>query len=305
MATTLQQLRDIAYGILREEEDTSAYPLILIDQFINAAELRICNGKVVNPINKEVVKSSQLPFLNKDKFYTNVSPTTLSADIVAWDTTITVTSTTDFPSTGSIFVQGNVITYTGKWATTFTGCTNVLWDFISGSEVSIVYTLPTDYWSAINLIYDNKYMVPPKLYDDIYEDLNRYKWYNYNSQSYPYDNTRTVKPFYTIKDNQYLLIYQLNDNKPLKLRYKKLPTEMSISTDTCTIPKDLYAKGTIPYLAVGEMLYNRWEEARAAEIFNFVCWQIKEMYSYYNDTMYQDPSGKQYFSAKPPRPLNI
>jgi len=43
---------------------------------------------------------------------------------------------------------------------------------------------------------------------------------------------------------------------------------MTESSDTATIP-DAYSKSTIPYLAIGEMLYQRGEEGRAAEILNF------------------------------------
>ena len=68
---------------------------------------------------------------------------------------------------------------------------------------------------------------------------------------------------------------------------------MSASQDTL-IDNDIYAKTTIPYLAVAEMLYNRWEEQRAAELFNFVIWQIKEMYNYYNKKSFENISGVQY-----------
>jgi hypothetical protein len=42
MATTLQNLRDTFYDILREEQDVSAYPLSLVDLLLNAAQQKIC-----------------------------------------------------------------------------------------------------------------------------------------------------------------------------------------------------------------------------------------------------------------------
>jgi hypothetical protein len=56
MATTLQNLRDIFYSILREEENTSAYPLVLADLLLNTAQQSICFGNVVNPLTKEQLK---------------------------------------------------------------------------------------------------------------------------------------------------------------------------------------------------------------------------------------------------------
>jgi len=70
-----------------------------------------------------------------------------------------------------------------------------------------------------------------------------------------------VQPFYTIKDNAYLILFQLDNNDyVMRMRYEKLPTTMTAITDTATISNDIYAKTTIPYLAVAEMLYNRGEE---------------------------------------------
>ena len=124
---------------------------------------------------------------------------------------------------------------------------------------------------------------------------------NYLTQ-YQYNN----KPFYAIKDNQYLLVYQINTSwLPLLFRYEKLPTTMTDTTDECFIPNETYAKATIPYLAVWEIMYNRWEEWRAAQLINFALWQLEDMYKYYNNTSYEDPSGTQYRSGKSPRILNI
>ena len=52
-----------------------------------------------------------------------VGKTTLSADVSATDTTITVASTKGFPDDyGLLKIADEIITYTGKTATTFTGC---------------------------------------------------------------------------------------------------------------------------------------------------------------------------------------
>jgi len=53
----------------------------------------------------------------------NGGDTWLNGDITSTDTTITVNSTTGFPSSGTIQIGKEQITYTGKTSTTFTGCT--------------------------------------------------------------------------------------------------------------------------------------------------------------------------------------
>jgi len=51
--------------------------------------------------------------------------TTVDGAITADDATITVASTSGFPSTGYILIEDDKIAYTGKSSTTFTGCTSV------------------------------------------------------------------------------------------------------------------------------------------------------------------------------------
>lgn len=306
MATSLQDLRTIFYNILREDQDSTAYPVVLTDLFLNAAQQKICNGRVVNPLTKEEVRKWQLPFLFTDKFYSNIPSTTLSADIAVWATTLPVASTANYETAGVLFIWGNIITYTGTTSTTFTWCSWVSFAFQSGIEVSIAYALPSDYASPINMIYNNNYKLPMQLYDDIYENLNSYKTNNNQyrisqSQSpfWPYK----VNPFYTIKDNGYILVYNLQQQDAiLKFRYEKLPALMTTVVNA-TIPNDIYAQTTLPYLAVWEMLYNRGEEWRAADIINFAMGQIREMYTFYDDSMFEEISGVQYGTAK--KHLNI
>lgn len=52
----------------------------------------------------------------------NNAATTLSSSVSSSDTTLTVVSTADFASSGVISIEGEVIFYTGKTSTTFTGC---------------------------------------------------------------------------------------------------------------------------------------------------------------------------------------
>jgi len=302
MAVTLQNLRDAVYDILREDEDAWAYPLTFVDQLLNSSQQRICNGRVVNPLNGQEVRKGSLPFLNTSQFYSNVAPTTLSAAATVWATSLSVTSCASFPTAGTVYINGNIIAYTGKTSTTtLTGVTGVLFAFSSGSQVSIVFTLPTDFASVISVTYNNKYKILPKTYDDIFEDLNGMKGTAWNVESSavsPFGSPWRVDPFYTIVDRTYLIIFnQNNTGDQIHLRYEKNPTTMTTSVNV-TIDNDIYAKGTIPYIAVWELLYNRWEEGRAADLINFGLGQVREMYNYYNESSHEKISGVQYKTAK-------
>lgn len=297
MATTLQDLRNIFYAILREEEDTSAYPLTLVDLLLNTAQQSICMGNVVNPLTKEQLKKWQLSFLQTDKFYSTIQTVYLNEEADTELTTLDV-DTTGLDETWVVFIGGNIIPYTGTTSTQLTGCSNILFPHPAGSEVSIAYAVPTNYASIINVTYDNKQKLEWKLYDDVFESLNSYKHPIYpNSQQVNFTNYN--KPFYTIKDDDYIILWNLNAwGKSLRLRYEKLPTSMSTGASTSVISNDIFAQTTIPYYAVGEMLYNRGEESRAAEIINFWMGKIKEMYTYYNQASFEKQSGVQYGMSK-------
>jgi hypothetical protein len=65
--------------------------------------------------------------------------TTLTAGITNADTTIPVASTADFLSTGAILIGSEVITYTGKTSTSFTGCTRGQYGSSNASHLSGAY----------------------------------------------------------------------------------------------------------------------------------------------------------------------
>ena len=299
--TTLQDMRDTVYDILREtEQDTSSYPLNLVDLFINSAQQTILSWRVVSPLTWAEASGWVLHFLNSDVYYSNVKPSTLTADATIWATTI-YADTTGYPTAGYLYLWGQVIPYTGITTTTFTWCTGVLFPYITWTQVSIAFLLPTNFWSVINVIYNNKIKLPAKQYDDIFEDLNSYKGSSYQRVELTslYESPYRVKPFYSIKDSMYMIIYQLNQSwYPIHLRYERLPTQLILPADEVIIDDDTRAKGTIPYLAVADMMYNRGEERRAGELYNFAIAKIRMMFSWYNDTSFESQNWVQYRTGK-------
>jgi hypothetical protein len=62
--------------------------------------------------------------------------TELTSDVAISDTTISVTSTNGFPSSGVFAIGTDKVSYTGKTTTTFTGCSNVLSTHTDGDKVT-------------------------------------------------------------------------------------------------------------------------------------------------------------------------
>lgn len=300
MSVTLSQARTSVYWMLREVENSTAYPYTLVDWFINSAQLRYCSGLLNNPLTKENVTKGKLPFLNKDAYFSNIAPTYTTTDVAVWATTIPAT-TTNYDTTGTLFIAWNTIPYTGKTSTSFTGCSNVLFAFESGMQISPAFTLPTDFMSPIEIVYKDRMKLDCLNYDEIYEYLKSYKgnYADYNNSNVWWSLTTYTSPFYTIKDSTYLILWNLNQTGGMvHLRYEKLPATLSATTDTLTIPNDTYAKNIITQYAAGEMLFYRWEEVRAAQILNFAIGQAKESYKFYDNQSFETQSGIRFSVGK-------
>lgn len=335
---SLQALYNLSYNILREEQsDVSAYPLSLVGAFLNWAQLDFCSWNIINPVpmsdELKYAKKGQLPFLNSTAFYTNIAPLTLTYgtwprtfdsilalgytfdslppytfdDLSA--TSLIVWDTSKYPTSGKIFIQGAIVPYTGKTAYSFTWCTLPNYTFKAGSEVSPVFTLPTDYLSTKNVVYNNSVKLEPQLYDDVFEALNSRKGTNYpvdqtnvaNNNSYYYS-----KPFYTLINSTEFIVWNLNQQDAMiRLRYEKRPTTMTLTTDTTTIDNDTYSTLILPYLAIAELLYSRGEEDRAQKLYNHAVARCKKAYIYYNNQVFEDMNGVRVWTGRSGRKLNI
>jgi hypothetical protein len=296
LATTLVQLEDIFYAILREDWPSSAYPQVLADLFLNAAQQDILGGRVIHPLTNEEAKAGDLYFINSDAYYEIVAPTSLTADIAIWATTI-YADTTDYPATGKLYLWGQVVSYTWKTATSFTWVSGVLFGFVSWTRLQLCFDVPADYFDIIEIIYNNDFKLDAQQYDSIFSNENSYKASNSTYVSSPYNATLgRNSAFYTIKDGAYIIPFNLTTTGAfLHLRYKTIPDTMITlpAPVNCTIDNDIYAQLCIPHLAVAEMLFERWEENRAGMIYNNAIKNCRKMYSRYNQTSFESQNNTQ------------
>lgn len=274
---TLQNLRDIGYAILKENENTSAYPLVLMDSLLNGAQRTICAGTVNNILTGSIIEKWPLPFLYSSAFYTSTPTTFLDGDTTVWATTLDVSNASDYATSGKLYVWQNIISYSGKTWNTFTGVTGILFWFVWGTPVNQLYTLPDDFQSSVSLNYNGQYDLKAIDNRNLYKQINSIKQggiYVYDETLYP------VSPFYTIIQGQYLLPFWVNTTGDYyHLNYEKKATILVNGTDEIIIPDEF--SDICAYYAIGDFLYNRGEEARGMELLRFAYSKISEMYSYY------------------------
>ena len=295
MAVTLENLRAMCYDILREEENNSAYPYSLVDALINWAQLAVCSWLYVNPLNKEEVRKGQLPFLNREIFYETSLTQYVSADVLPGATEIAINTQTR-PESWVAYIGWNIVEYRAKDDTHLLQCTWINGKIKAWEQASLIFQIPSDFMNPINLILDDRVQITNEWYDDVFSKVrdNKGKWDYRFIQWRGYD-----KPFYVIKDDNYLILYNVNlAGHQLRLRYERLPEQLVLPEDECIIPNDTYALNTIPYLAVWETMYNRWEEQRGAEVINWWMTKLKEMYKFYNKTGIERYTGQHYWMWK-------
>jgi len=283
---TLQNMRDVLYAVLKEDEDTSAYPLVLADALMNSIQQDICAGVITDLTswNLDQLEKWPLPFLFSDSYFTSVQDTYLTATTSIWATTLNINDTTNFASSGDLWINEDLVTYTGKTATTFTGVTGVDFAHLWGARVTQLFSLADDFASSVRVIYNWQLVLQPVDYRNLYLKLNNYKGTGYVNNSNNSVNDRftdDLAPFYTIINGTYFLPFQIdNSGYMFHQIYEKTPTALSDGADLLTIP-DRYSQVTIPILAAADILYNRWEEDRALKLHRFWLWKVNSMYSFY------------------------
>lgn len=134
------------------QEDTLLYQRLLraeaeIDEAVNNV---FFDSDATTPGFTEITDENQEGQGSTNQVYAlenypiNSITTTNTGAISAGSTSIVVSSTNGFPSSGYVAIESDKITYTGKSSTTFTGCTGVLGHSASKTVTSWVIERSTD-----------------------------------------------------------------------------------------------------------------------------------------------------------------
>lgn len=293
MATTktLQDLRNIAYGIFKQPENSKAYQTVLLDSFLNWAQQDICVWGLINPTDpKEVIEKQQLPFLSETHFYNSIQPTSIVNNTTIGATSLVLSSTDNMANSGLIWIDWNIIRYSGITGTTLTwisstGSESITFAWLAGAKVATLFDLPADYGQMTSVTYDTwPQWVQYRMISIDYRDIKQPIVNQYLYRVFRDDLSMFLSEFYyTIIKNKYFLPFTPKSNNALRFEYEKAATIMVSPIDFCSL-EDEYSLRTIPYLAVAEMLINRWETDEGMKLWNIGIKKVKAMYSFYQTT---------------------
>ncbi len=287
--TTLATIRTACYNTIKQPEDCAAYPYALIDIFINKAHTNIFGGTVTDIVSGQSLVKNNINFADKTAFFTSVMPTTLSATATVGATSVTVSSTLWYPTSWALWIEWDIITYTGTTSTSFTGIPTT-WDgalsfaWTSGTRVFALYPLPSDFLQLTSVDYQSTpggsliRMVGVD-YRDVKNQVLNQQLYRFFRADYSIANNQ--ERYFTLVHGQYFLPFLPQSGYALRFEYQKTPTPLVLSSDISSIP-DQYVLNTVPYLATGEMLFNRWESDEGMKLFKFGYLNVRDMYRFYN-----------------------
>lgn len=255
------------YSVLWIPSDSQNYSLATVSEKVNSVVKRIMNGRIVSLIerdpygNDKVYQCGGLPFREKTIFYTPVPTTTLSSDVGLADVEISF-NTSNFASSGAIYISWDIITYTGKTSTKVSGVSWLLSTHNSGDTVYQLFSLPSDITKAFTLKRTDS-MSNMKEID--YQD-NRYQQSHFEYYSIVTSNSGV----------NYLLVRTWAEtlSSKLMLTYYSTSDDMNVDADVCIIP-DEYVD-LVASLAAWELNWDM-SESWDAQL------QLKKAYAWINE----------------------
>ena len=264
MGNTLSEVFEEVYDLMWEKTTSTTYPITSAVSLINRYIAKVCRWQVVSLLDKrERFRWGNLKFLEKNVYYSNISSQVISVETVVWWDTLTI-STTYYPNSGAILINGEIVTYTNKSATQLTGVVWITAKHPVWSRCILVFALPENISK------------PFQVFDTKGKEIE--------FQDFRY-NDKTV--FFSILTQDwvdYLYLNNCNQNNFLVKYYLK-PTSLVYNTDNDTeiiLPDDYWIDMIAPMVA-WDMKYNKWEEMDIAQN-NLVKWYatLQEFFDFYS-----------------------
>lgn len=264
---TLADILQETYKVLWEPSDSSNYDeqSVVIPR-INDIINQICKWAYKNPSSWQKYTAGDLPFLRRDHFIEIVPPLSTEDEVETTDTTIEF-DTTNYLSSGNVFIGNDIITYTGKTATEITGVTGVDIKHNQGEKIYQLYPLPA--WISL----------PFTVYS-----LDRSGQRNQELPYVDYRYPTQARTYFTIvtKTDWTNLLHIVNCNQTrVMIVYYVNSVAMTTGTDVCVLP-DPYALSVIAPLVAGELLRDTEEIDDAIPKLNRGCNNLENMFDYYS-----------------------
>ena len=240
--TTRLQITDAIYTEMGIKSDSTVFErnAVVLPKLQNILN-NIAAGKITSILDK--TQTFDVPLieqLSRSIFFYNPVSGTLNADANIGDVTIDI-DTTNYLTSGTVCINENCISYTGKSATQLTGVTGILMKHYAGDDVYQVFERPVNLYKNYELI-----------------DVKN------PSPALPFIDDRNPKfgLYWTMKiaaDGTTFYIYCNQQDINCKLSYYKVADVLSDDTTACEFPDNIVYGVIIP-LCAGELLVEKYSD---------------------------------------------
>jgi len=232
---TLAQLKQDFYDIVGEQSNSTVYPSS--DTGGTYVEL------LANRVQDTILRENKWWFLKTKSLVKTALNTTLNGDVATTDTTIDLTDATGYPSSGGIWVNGDIINYTGVSTNQLTGVTGIGVAHTDSEDVEIMYDFPSNFSHAPRVIVLGvgekpiRYIQVEELDDHVSsaDDHN----FDFGGENLRWSKTTDAD------GNEFIRLKNPTSIKTMIFHYYKVAAEMTSSVDS-TMP-DPFARKIIPF----------------------------------------------------------
>ena len=299
---TLQAIRDSVYQMIGIPWPNSTYPLSLIDSLINESQREICtwacsawqqSGRL--PV---IIDKWPLTFLERQLPLQTYDSINLTATVNIGDTQISVSDTSKFPSSWYCYIGTEVIQYTSTDQYTLygipaSGIGSIRYPYVGGSDIFVVYALPSDYSEAVRLVFNNNLTIASKDMRDrwyLQNDARTSNYYNVGNNSSTDGNLIQLNTkqasYYSILQWQYLYINTIPSGNQLTFFYNCNTVDLVAPTDETTIP-DPWALLPISMNVTASIFTIRQQYADADRMNSIAIAKVFAMYDFFRDRAWE------------------
>jgi hypothetical protein len=236
MATTLEQITTEFYNIVNATPDNgSGKNTVYTLDFVQ---------NLANTVQRDVCLAWDFPFTRKKSLTTTAFETTASNAIAISDIIITIPSTSSFAVSGALWIEHDIVNYTGKTTTTFTGVTNIDVAHNEGSIIEPLYAMPTDFAENMSVWVGATSN----------SKLKEYRYIPYDE----FDKSSQTLVWTIVVDKtgvEYIRVNNPSNTEIISFEYNKFPATMT-DVINATIP-DQFALSVIPRIMAGTAMIIR------------------------------------------------
>lgn len=246
--TTLGRVKQRVWTQLGQKSTSTNFSNEIVDREINILANEIWRGKIVNPLTNRVHRAWELFWQEAMYSFRTNGGGTVTEPINVWDTTITMSTATLNP-TGYLLLEGDIVKYSGKTATTITWVSGIQKTHKAWILAEQIYQMPLNYEIMIWVV--------------------KVEW-----------NRETEIQYEVIRDWEVPLVRLTKEQRIIKTRYVTKYVHPSDDTEDFPLP-DSYGESVVADIVAWRLAYPKGlpQAERLLQMwFNALSW----MYMFYS-----------------------